>query len=140
MAQLRTPRDDHAAGAVLGLLRRWWLFPDRRADRGGGAGSIRGGRSSRPGKGPSRAGRLEVVGRVSELRLGERSFSSGFADPNLWSNQAVTTELGVNWYLNEYIKMYMFWLHGGFADPVQFRPGGLQKTADMFWLRFQLYF
>ena len=27
-----------------------------------------------------------------------------------------------------------------FADPVQYRPGGLQKTADMFWLRFQLYF
>ena len=70
----------------------------------------------------------------------KRSSPSGFADPNLWSNQAVTTELGLNWYWNEYIKMYMFWLHGEFADPVQYRPGGLQKTADMFWLRFQLYF
>ena len=46
----------------------------------------------------------------------------------------------MNWYWNEYIKMYMFWLHGDFGDPVQFRPGGFQKTADMFWLRFQLYF
>jgi len=85
-------------------------------------------------------GAWEVVGRVSELRLGEKIFSSGFADPNLWSNQAVTTELGLNWYWNEYIKMYMFWLHGGFADPVQYRPGGFQRSADMFWLRFQLYF
>lgn len=85
-------------------------------------------------------GAWEVVGRVSELRLGEQIFTSGFADPNLWSNQAVTTELGLNWYWNEYVKIYMFWLHGDFAEPVLYRPGGLQKTADMFWLRFQLYF
>ena len=85
-------------------------------------------------------GAWEVVGRVSELRLGEQIFTSGFADPDLWSNRAVTTELGVNWYWNEYVKLYMFWLHGDFADPVLYRPGGFQKTADMFWLRFQLYF
>ncbi len=85
-------------------------------------------------------GAWEVVGRVSELRLGEKIFAAGFADPNLWSNQAVTTELGVNWYWNEYVKMYMFWLHGEFGEPVEYRPGGFQKGADLFWLRFQLYF
>jgi phosphate-selective porin OprO and OprP len=85
-------------------------------------------------------GAWEVVSRVSELRLGEQIFNSGFADPNLWSNQAITTELGVNWYWNEYVKLYVFWLHGDFAEPVMYRPGGFQKTADMFWLRFQLYF
>ena len=89
---------------------------------------------------PRGPGAWEVVGRVSQLRLGEQIFKSGFADPSLWSNQAVTTELGLNWYWNEYIKIYMFWLHGNFADPVQYRPGDLQRTADMFWLRFQLYF
>jgi phosphate-selective porin OprO and OprP len=89
---------------------------------------------------PIGPGAWEVVARVSELSLGEKIFSAGFADPNLWSNQAITTEIGLNWYWNEYVKMYMFWLHGDFADPVQFRPGGFQKTADMFWLRFQLYF
>ena len=89
---------------------------------------------------PIGPGAWEVVGRVGELRLGEKIFTAGFADPNLWSNQAVTTELGLNWYWNEYIKMYAFWLHGQFADPVQYRPGDSQKSADMFWLRFQLYF
>ena len=89
---------------------------------------------------PIGPGAWELVSRVSALSLGEKIFTSGFADPNLWSNQAITTELGLNWYWNDYVKMYMFWLHGNFADPVQFRPGGLQKTADMFWLRFQLYF
>ncbi len=85
-------------------------------------------------------GAWEVVGRVSEVELGRQVFTGGFADPNLWSNRAITTELGANWYWNEYTKMYMFWLHGDFGDPVTFRPGGQQKSADMFWLRFQLYF
>ena len=85
-------------------------------------------------------GAWEAVARVSELRLGEKVFTSGFADPNLWSNSAITTELGVNWYWNEFFKIYAFWLHGEFGDPVQFRPGGFQKNADMFWLRFQLWF
>ncbi|MDR3621194.1 MAG: porin [Paludisphaera borealis] len=85
-------------------------------------------------------GAWEVVGRYSDLRLGEQIFTGGFADPSLWSNQAATTEVGLNWYLNEYLKVYMFWLHGEFGDPVQYRPGGLQKSADMFWMRFQLYF
>jgi phosphate-selective porin OprO/OprP len=91
-------------------------------------------------KDPRGPGAWEVVGRVSGLRLGETVFTGGFADPNLWSNQVVTTELGLNWYWNEYVKIYMFWLHGDFGAPVLFRPGGLQKTADLFWLRFQLYF
>ncbi len=89
---------------------------------------------------PAGLGAWELVASVSELRLGEKIFSAGFAEPALWSNQALQTELGVNWYLNEYLKIYTFWLHADFADPVQYRPGGLQSTADMFWLRFQLYF
>ena len=32
-------------------------------------------------------GAWEVVGRVSELRLGDKVFTAGFADPNLWSNR-----------------------------------------------------
>jgi phosphate-selective porin OprO and OprP len=91
-------------------------------------------------KGERGFGALEIVSRVSMLRLGDKIFTSGFADPNLWSNQAITTELGLNWYWNEYVKIYTFWLHGDFAEPVQYRPGGLQRSADMFWLRFQLYF
>lgn len=85
-------------------------------------------------------GAWEAVARVSELRLGEDVFKAGFADAGLWSNSAVTTEVGLNWYWNEYIKVYMFWLHGEFGEPVQYRPGALQKNSDLFWLRFQLYF
>ncbi len=89
---------------------------------------------------PMGPGAWEIAGRVSELTIGEKIFTGGLANPNLWSNQAITTELGVNWYWNEYVKLYAFWLHANFADPVQFRPGGFQNSADMFWLRCQLYF
>ncbi|WP_235905105.1 OprO/OprP family phosphate-selective porin [Tautonia marina] len=85
-------------------------------------------------------GAWELTGRFSTLAMGEEVFNAGLADRNLWSNQAATTELGVNWYWNEYVKIYMFWLHGGFDDPVLYAPGRFQETADMFWLRFQLYF
>ena len=104
------------------------LFPDRRGGRAAEQGHAAAARSSRPGKAaPIGPGAWELVTRVSELRLGEKIFTSGFADPNLWSNQAVTTELGLNWYWNEYIKMYMFWLHGEFADPVAVPPGRLAE-------------
>ena len=63
-----------------------------------------------------------------------------FADPAVWSNSATTTEVGLNWYWNDYVKFYMTWLHADFGDPVQFAPGRFQDSADMFWLRGQLYF
>jgi phosphate-selective porin OprO/OprP len=85
-------------------------------------------------------GAWELTGRVSTLAMGEEVFDAGLADRDLWSDRASTTELGVNWYWNEYVKVYMFWLHGGFDDPVLYAPGRFQETADMFWMRFQLYF
>lgn len=85
-------------------------------------------------------GAWELASRVSHLGLGESVFRDGLADPHVWSDQATTTELGMNWYWNEYIKMYMFWLHGDFGSPLQVSPGRFEETADMFWLRFQLYF
>jgi phosphate-selective porin OprO/OprP len=85
-------------------------------------------------------GAWEAVARVSQLQLGDEIFTAGFADPAIWSKTATTTELGANWYWNDYMKFYFFWLHGVFDEPVQYRPGGLQKNVDMFWLRCQLYF
>jgi len=32
------------------------------------------------------------------------------------------------------------WEHAMFAQSICYRPGGLQKTSDLFWLRFQVYF
>ena len=113
---------------ILGLLRRRGLLPDRRAHRAADQGQAApAARPDEQGR-PSRPGQPSRPSHASRVALGEQIFNSGLADRDLWSNQAITTELGVNWYWNEYIKVYAFWLHGEFADPVQYRPGRLQDT------------
>ena len=67
-------------------------------------------------------------------------FTAGLADPNLWTNRVDMTDVGFNWYLNKFVKIYFDWEHVMFAQPVYFRPGALQKTNDLFWFRFQVYF
>ena len=86
------------------------------------------------------SGAVEVYARYSYLNLGKDVFAAGLADPNLWSNSASTIDLGLNWYLNFYTKIYLDWQHSEFGRPVTTRPGGWERAADLFWLRFQLFF
>ena len=67
-------------------------------------------------------------------------FTGGLADPNLWTNRADFVDAGFNWYLNKHVKFMFDWQHAMFAQPVYARPGVLQKTNDLFWLRLQCYF
>ena len=85
-------------------------------------------------------GAVELVGRYNPLNIGRQVFTSGLANPNLWTNQLYTVDLGVNWYWNQFIKLYLGWQHAGFSDPVLFAPGRMQASSDQFWLRFQIYF
>jgi phosphate-selective porin OprO/OprP len=85
-------------------------------------------------------GALELTARYSLLDLDRRVFTAGLVDPNLWTNRAQMTDVGFNWYLNKFIKIYFDWEHAMFAQPVYFRPGALRATNDLFWFRFQVYF
>jgi len=85
-------------------------------------------------------GAIELQFRYSNLQVGNQVFTGGLADPNLWSNRLNMTDLGFNWYLNRNVKFYFDWEHQMFGSPVYYRPGGLQATSDLFWLRLQLYF
>lgn len=89
---------------------------------------------------PRGPGAWEAVARVSRLGLGEEVFDAGLADRSLWSDSALVTEVGLNWYWNDYVKVYTFWLHGAFGDPVQYARGSFADDVDMFWMRFQLYY
>ncbi len=92
----------------------------------------------RPGKrGP---GAIELIARYNYLNIGRNVFTSGLADPTLWTNQLFTTDLGVNWYLTQYMKIYMGWQHAGFGNPVSYAPDRFQSASDQYWLRFQIYF
>jgi phosphate-selective porin OprO/OprP len=85
-------------------------------------------------------GAWELVGRYSQLSLGRQVFEAGLADPDRWTNAASTYELGLNWYWNEHMKVYMFWLHGDFSDRVRYDALDSRDAVDMFWMRFQLYY
>lgn len=85
-------------------------------------------------------GAFELETRYSEITLGNQVFNAGLADPNQWTNHTRMTDLGVNWYLNEYVKIYLDWQHAMFASPVIFAPGRYQLTSDLFWVRGQVYF
>ena len=56
--------------------------------------------------------------RAPKLDFGRQVFTAGVADPNRWSNHAWATDVGVNWYLNFYTKLYLDWQHSEFGDPV----------------------
>ncbi len=85
-------------------------------------------------------GALEVTARYSELALGQSVFTAGLADPNLWTNRTQMTDVGFNWYLNKFVKLYFDWEHAIFGSPVFYNTGGFQKSNDLYWLRFQVYF
>lgn len=92
-------------------------------------------------KGEFGPGAVEVHARYSALALDRKIFTDGLADPNLWTNRAETFDVGVNWYLNYYTKVYFDWQHALFGDPVQFAPGRSSSMhTDLFWLRLQLFF
>jgi phosphate-selective porin OprO/OprP len=85
-------------------------------------------------------GAWEIHGRFAQMEVGNQVFTAGLSDPNLWSRNAGVIDVGMNWYLNRYLKIYFDWQHSMFGQPVFYRPGGYETTADLFWLRCQLYF
>jgi phosphate-selective porin OprO/OprP len=91
-------------------------------------------------KGRFGLGAFEPTARYSDLELDSRVFSEGLANSALWTNRAQLIDVGCNWYLNKFVKIYAGWEHAIFASPVVFHPGRPQKSDDMFWLRTQLYF
>jgi phosphate-selective porin OprO and OprP len=85
-------------------------------------------------------GAFEVHSRYSYLNIGRDVFTEGFADPNLWTNQAYSIDTGLNWYLNYYTKIYFDWQYSFFGNPVTNGPHAFYRNSNLFWLRFQLFF
>ncbi|MDG3008255.1 OprO/OprP family phosphate-selective porin [Paludisphaera mucosa] len=85
-------------------------------------------------------GAVELAARYSTLHLGGQVFTSGLADPNLWSNDAGVLDLGFNWYINSYLKVYLDWQHTEFGSPVVFEPGRYYLNSELYWARLQFLF
>jgi phosphate-selective porin OprO/OprP len=85
-------------------------------------------------------GAFELEARYSMLTIGSQVFTGGLVDPTLWTDRVQTVDLGLNWYMNEYVKIYLDWQHSEFGSPVLYAPGRFQTTSDLFWIRGQIYF
>ncbi|HEV3263846.1 MAG TPA: porin [Gemmataceae bacterium] len=91
-------------------------------------------------KGHCGLGAFEPTARFSELDLSPRVFSAGLVDPTLWTDHARLVDVGLNWYLNQFVKIYFDWEHAMFGSPVFSNTGSFQKSNDLFWIRTQVYF
>ena len=97
----------------------------------------------RPGK--FGLGAFEPHFRYSEMSLGQQVFNAGLADPNLWTNRVQLIDVGLNWYLNKFVKIYFDWEHAIFASPVfaantSSGRSAFRTTNDLLWVRFQFYY
>jgi phosphate-selective porin OprO/OprP len=97
----------------------------------------------RPGK--FGLGAFEPHAGYSQMWLSRDVFTSGLADPNLWTNRVDVLDVGLNWYLNKFVKIYFDWERAFFGTPVlaAVSTSGratFQTTNDLLWLRFQFYY
>jgi phosphate-selective porin OprO and OprP len=93
-------------------------------------------------KGRFGLGAFEVTARYSELDLNRRVFTTGLADPSLWTNHTQMVDVGFNWYLNKSVKIYFDWERAIFGNPVVYNTNEGRKSSlsDLYWLRLQFYF
>jgi phosphate-selective porin OprO/OprP len=87
-------------------------------------------------------GAIEPFVRYSQLNLGRIVFDDELANPENWTNQAYMVDLGLNWYLSRYIKVYLDWQHTSFGSNVLLNPDQkiYGRNNDLFWIRCQLYY
>jgi phosphate-selective porin OprO/OprP len=85
-------------------------------------------------------GAWEVTARYSQLDLDQRVFTAGLADPALWTNHAKMIDVGLNWYLNQFVKVYFDWEHCFFGSPVESTNGAFRTSSDLYWVRTQILF
>lgn len=95
-----------------------------------------------PFQGQYGPGAIEPFARFSQLSLGDEVFKFGLVDPEKWTNNAFMTDVGFNWYLNRYVKIYFDWQHTFFGSPVELNAltGKRSRVSDLFWIRFQVWF
>jgi phosphate-selective porin OprO/OprP len=95
-----------------------------------------------PLKGSYGPGAVELFARYSQLRLGNIVFRNELVDEQNWTNNGHTVDIGFNWYLNQYIKIYFDWQHSFYNRDILLNPntGLFGRNNDLFWIRCQLYF
>ncbi len=87
-------------------------------------------------------GAWELVGRVSNLDVGEVVFAKGasrLADPTKYANNVTEMTVGFNWYLNSLVRMQFNYEHGWFNQPVLLGSTYFRQSNALL-TRFQIIF
>jgi phosphate-selective porin OprO and OprP len=90
-------------------------------------------------------GAWELLIRVSRVQAGDVVFAPRplrLADPALFSDAATEMTLGVNWYLNRWVRVQLNWEHARFDQGVRLGPGpsGRLFGQDTLMSRLQFVF
>lgn len=81
-------------------------------------------------------GAFEVAARYDQLAVADEAFEKGFANPNASAKEAQGATLGVNWYVNRWLKFVVNYEHTWFDGGA---PDGEDRDAeDLISTRFQL--
>jgi phosphate-selective porin OprO/OprP len=85
-------------------------------------------------------GAWEIFGRYNYINISSSVYSFGLADPRGNANRLWMTDLGINWWMTQYLKMVFDWNHDEFNNPVTYAKGKYQPTSNTLWWRVQLFF
>lgn len=85
-------------------------------------------------------GAIEAYFRFSNLQLGDQVFTGGIANGADWANRASTTDTGINWYWNHYVRLYLDWQHAFYNQPVFMSDEKSSRHNDLYWFRTQIFF
>ena len=85
-------------------------------------------------------GAFEVFSRFANLHLSSSVLTSGLTTNAPWSNVANVVDSGINWYLNNYVKLTFDYQYSYFPTPVFLKPGATTSHFNLFWLRTQIFF
>jgi phosphate-selective porin OprO/OprP len=85
-------------------------------------------------------GAFETYFRFSNLQLGDQIFSGGIANAANWANRVSTTDTGITWYWNHYVRMYFDWQHAFYNKPVFMSDNKFTRHNDLYWFRTQIFF
>jgi phosphate-selective porin OprO/OprP len=78
----------------------------------------------------------------SRNRVGSLAGGRGSADAHGSANRLWMTDVGINWWMTQYLKMVFDWNHAEFHNPVTYNvvTQKTQSTSNILWWRIQLFF
>lgn len=85
-------------------------------------------------------GAWELFSRYDYMDIGSSVYDYGLAGRVGNANRLWMIDVGLNWYMTQYVKMYFDWSHTEFNNPVSYNAHRYQPTSNILWWRLQLYF